>query len=128
MLKEGLGEDFANRERIAKLLRFASTSSDAPTVGFADYKARMKEAKKPSTTSPPTPGAAKTARSWKCSEKGIEVLLMTDRVDEWALNYLHDFDGTPLQSVAKGAVGWASCKTKPKKSLKKPPKPSSPAG
>ena len=106
VLKEGLGEDFANRERIAKLLRFASTSSDAPTVGFADYKARMKEGQEAIYyITADTLAAAKNSPQLEVfKKKGIEVLLMTDRVDEWALNYLHDFDGTPLQSVAKGAV------------------------
>lgn len=106
VLKEGLGEDFANRERIAKLLRFASTSSDAPTVSFADYKARMKEGQEAIYyITADTLAAAKNSPQLEVfKKKGIEVLLMTDRVDEWALNYLHDFDGTPLQSVAKGAV------------------------
>jgi len=106
VLKEGLGEDFANRERLAKLLRFASTTSDAVTVGFADYKARMKEGQEAIYyITADTLAAAKNSPQLEVfKKKGIEVLLMTDRVDEWALNYLHDFDGTPLQSVAKGAV------------------------
>ena len=106
VLKEGLGEDFANRERLAKLLRFASTSSDTPSVGFADYKARMKEGQEAIYyITADTLAAAKNSPQLEVfKKKGIEVLLMTDRVDEWALNYLHDFDGTPLQSVAKGAV------------------------
>ncbi|MCZ2405585.1 MAG: molecular chaperone HtpG [Burkholderiales bacterium] len=106
VLKEGLGEDFGNRERIAKLLRFASTSSDAPSVSFADYKARMKEGQEAIYyITADTLAAAKNSPQLEVfKKKGIEVLLMTDRVDEWALNYLQDFDGTPLQSVAKGAV------------------------
>ena len=106
VLKEGLGEDFANRERLAKLLRFASTSSDTVSVGFADYKARMKEGQEAIYyITADTLAAAKNSPQLEVfKKKGIEVLLMTDRVDEWALNYLHDFDGTPLQSVAKGAV------------------------
>ena len=106
VLKEGLGEDFANRERIAKLLRFASTSSDAPTVGFADYKARMKEGQEAIYyITADTLAAAKNSPQLEVfKKKGIEVLLMTDRVDEWALGFLPAFDGTPLQSVAKGAV------------------------
>jgi molecular chaperone HtpG len=106
VLKEGLGEDFANRERLAKLLRFASTSSDTPSVGFSDYKARMKEGQEAIYyITADTLAAAKNSPQLEVfKKKGIEVLLMTDRVDEWALNYLHDFDGTPLQSVAKGAV------------------------
>jgi molecular chaperone HtpG len=124
VLKEGLGEDFANRERLAKLLRFASTVSvraepveaaaDTSTssvrtgemVSFADYKARMKEGQDAIYyITADTLAAAKSSPQLEIfRKKGIEVLLMADRVDEWALNYLHDFDGTPLQSVAKGAV------------------------
>lgn len=106
VLKEGLGEDFANRERLAKLLRFASTQSDAVSVSFADYKSRMKEGQEAIYyITADTLAAAKNSPQLEVfKKKGIEVLLMTDRVDEWALNYLHDFDGTPLQSVAKGAV------------------------
>ena len=106
VLKEGLGEDFGNRERIAKLLRFASTTSDLPSVGLADYKARMKEGQEAIYyITADTLAAAKNSPQIEVfKKKGIEVLLMTDRVDEWALNYLQDFDGTPLQSVAKGAV------------------------
>jgi molecular chaperone HtpG len=106
VLKEGLGEDYANKERLAKLLRFASSSTDTVSVGFADYKARMKEGQEAIYyITADTPAAAKNSPQLEVfKKKGIEVLLMTDRVDEWALNYLHDFDGTPLQSVAKGAV------------------------
>jgi molecular chaperone HtpG len=106
VLKEGLGEDFANRERLAGLLRFASTSSDAATVSFADYKARMKEGQEAIYyITADTLAAAKNSPQLEVfRKKGIEVLLMADRVDEWALNFLHEFDGTPLQSVARGAV------------------------
>lgn len=106
VLKEGLGEDFANRERLAKLLRFASSTTDTTTVGFADYKARMKEGQDAIYyITADTQAAGKNSPQLEIfRKKGIEVLLMTDRVDEWALNYLHEFDGTPLQSVAKGAV------------------------
>ena len=106
VLKEGLGEDFANKDRLAKLLRFASSTSDKVSVSFADYKARMKEGQEAIYyITADTPAAAKNSPQLEVfKKKGIEVLLMTDRVDEWALNYLHDFDGTPLQSVAKGAV------------------------
>jgi len=106
VLKEGLGEDFANKERIAKLLRFASSSTDSLSVSFADYKARMKEGQEAIYyITADTLAAAKNSPQLEVfKKKGIEVLLMTDRVDEWALNYVHDFDGTPLQSVAKGAV------------------------
>ena len=106
VLKEGLGEDFGNKDRLAKLLRFASTTSDTATVALADYKARMKEGQEAIYyITADTLAAAKNSPQLEVfKKKGIEVLLMTDRVDEWALNYLHDFDGTPMQSVAKGAV------------------------
>jgi len=106
VLKEGLGEDFSNRERLAKLLRFASSTTDAITVSFADYKARMKDGQDAIYyITADTLAAAKSSPQLEIfRKKGIEVLLMADRVDEWALNYLNEFDGTPLQSVAKGAV------------------------
>ncbi len=106
VIKEGLGEDFANKDKIAKLLRFASTTSDTVSVSFADYKARMKpEQDAIYYITAETLAAAKNSPQLELfKKKGIEVLLMTDRVDEWALNFLHDFDGTSLQSVAKGAV------------------------
>ncbi|MDO9404386.1 MAG: molecular chaperone HtpG [Polaromonas sp.] len=106
VLKEGLGEDFANRDRLAKLLRFASSTTDTPTVSFADYKARMKDGQDAIYyITADTLAAAKNSPQLEIfRKKGIEVLLMADRVDEWALNYLNEFDGTPLQSVAKGAV------------------------
>ena len=106
VLKEGLGEDFSNREKLAKLLRFASSTTDAVSVSFADYKARMKEGQEAIyyITADTVAGAKNSPQLEIFKKKGIEVLLMTDRVDEWALNYLHDFDGTQLQSVAKGAV------------------------
>jgi molecular chaperone HtpG len=106
VLKEGLGEDFANRDRLARLLRFASTGSDAQSVSLADYKARMKEGQEAIYyITADTLAAAKNSPQLEVfRKKGIEVLLMTDRVDEWALNYVHEFDGMPLQSVAKGAV------------------------
>ncbi|MGE4242385.1 molecular chaperone HtpG [Ramlibacter sp.] len=106
VLKEGLGEDFGNKERIAKLLRFASTTTDAATVSLADYKARMKEGQEAIYyITADTAAAAKNSPQLEVfRKKGIEVLLMTDRVDEWALNYLNEFDGTPLQSVARGQV------------------------
>ena len=110
VLKEGLGEDFGNRERIARLLRFRSSVNDTVSVSFADYKARMKEGQEALYyITADTPAAARNSPQLEVfRKKGIEVLLMTDRVDEWALNYLHEFDGTPLQSVAKGAVDLGS--------------------
>ncbi|KMY86118.1 Chaperone protein HtpG [Candidatus Paraburkholderia calva] len=106
VLKEGIGEDFGNREQIAKLVRFASThnDSDKQTVSLADYVSHMK------------PEQSKiyyvTAENWLAAKnsphlevfrkKGVEVLLLTDRVDEWMLSFLNDFDGKPLASVARG--------------------------
>ncbi|MCE2878606.1 MAG: molecular chaperone HtpG [Comamonadaceae bacterium] len=106
VLKEGLGEDFSNRERLAKLLRFASSTTDTLSVGLVDYKARMKEGQEAIYyITADTQAAAKSSPQLEIfRKKGIEVLLMSDRVDEWALSFLHEFDGTPLQSVAKGAV------------------------
>jgi molecular chaperone HtpG len=105
VLKEGLGEDFGNKDRLSKLLRFASTTSDTMSVSFADYKARMKEGQDAIYyITADTLAAAKNSPQLEVfKKKGIEVLLMTDRVDEWALNFVHEFDSTPLQSVAKGA-------------------------
>ncbi len=105
VLKEGLGEDFANKDRLTKLLRFASTTTDTVSVSLADYKARMKDGQDAIYyITADTLAAAKNSPQLEVfKKKGIEVLLMTDRVDEWALNFVHEFDGTPLQSVAKGA-------------------------
>ena len=106
VLKEGLGEDFANKDRLAKLMRFASSTTDTVSVSFADYKARMKEGQEAIyyITADNAAAAKNSPQLEVFKKKGIEVLLMTDRVDEWALNYVNEFDGTPLQSVAKGAV------------------------
>jgi molecular chaperone HtpG len=106
VLKEGLGEDFANRDKIARLLRYASTTTDTASVGFADYKARMKEGQEAIYyITADSLGAARNSPQLEVfKKKGIEVLLMSDRVDEWAMSHIQDFDGTPLQSVAKGAV------------------------
>jgi molecular chaperone HtpG len=105
VLKEGLGEDFGNKDRLSKLLRFASSTHDTVSVSFADYKARMKDGQDAIYyITADTLAAAKNSPQLEVfKKKGIEVLLMTDRVDEWALNFVNEFDGTPLQSVAKGA-------------------------
>jgi molecular chaperone HtpG len=105
VLKEGLGEDFGNQARLSKLLRFASSTHDTVSVSFADYKTRMKDGQDAIYyITADTLAAAKNSPQLEVfKKKGIEVLLMTDRVDEWALNFVHEFDGTPLQSVAKGA-------------------------
>ncbi|MDO9434901.1 molecular chaperone HtpG [Hydrogenophaga sp.] len=109
VLKEGLGEDFANRDKIAKLLRFASTHGTELSA-LADYKARMKEGQAAIyyITADNRAAAQNSPQLEVFRKKGIEVLLMTDRVDEWALSFLNEFDGTPLQSVAKGAVDLGS--------------------
>ena len=106
VLKEGLGEDFANKDRLSKLLRFASSTTDTVSISFADYKARMKEGQEAIyyITADNAAAAKNSPQLEVFKKKGIEVLLMTDRVDEWALNYVNEFDGTPLQSVAKGTV------------------------
>jgi molecular chaperone HtpG len=109
VLKEGLGEDNANRERLAKLIRFASTHADEG-VSLADYVSRMKEGQEAIYyITADTLAAAKNSPQLEIfRKKGLEVLLLTDRVDEWMLNYLFEFDGKPLQSVAKGAVDLGS--------------------
>jgi molecular chaperone HtpG len=105
VLKEGMGEDHANQERLSKLLRFASTSADAG-VSFADYVGRMKEGQESIyyITADTLAGARSSPQLEIFRKKGIEVLLLTDRVDEWMLSHLYEFDGKPLQSVAKGGV------------------------
>ncbi len=105
VLKEGIGEDFANKDRLAKLLRFASTQSDEG-VSFADYVGRMKDGQDVIyVITGDTLAAAKSSPQLELfKKKGIEVLLLTDRVDEWMLTHMHEFDGHSLQSVAKGAV------------------------
>ncbi len=105
VLKEGIGEDHANQERLAKLLRFASTQADEG-VSFADYVSRLKEGQDPIYyITADTLAAAKTSPQLEIfRKKGIEVLLLTDRVDEWMLSHLYEFEGHPLQSVAKGSV------------------------
>ncbi|MGH8772893.1 MAG: molecular chaperone HtpG, partial [Burkholderiales bacterium] len=106
VLKEGIGEDFANRERIAKLLRFASTraDTDAQDVSLSDYVKRMKEGQdKIYYVTAEVFAAAKNSPHLEIfREKNIEVLLLFDRVDEWLVAHLHEFEGKALQSVAKG--------------------------
>ncbi|MBJ8419245.1 molecular chaperone HtpG [Acinetobacter courvalinii] len=106
VLKEGLGEDTGNRERILKLLRYATSTNDDISTSFADYKARMKEGQKAIyyVTAENLTAAKNSPQLEVFKKKGIEVLLMADRVDEWAMNFVFEFDGTPLQNVSKGAV------------------------
>ena len=111
VLKEGTGEDPANRERIAKLLRFASThSGDAvQTVSLADYLSRAKEGQDKIyyVTADTHAAAASSPHLEIFRKKGIEVLLLSDRVDEWMLSYLREFEGKSLVSVAKGGLDLA---------------------
>jgi molecular chaperone HtpG len=106
VFKEGIGEDSTNKERIAKLLRFASThnDNDGQTSSFADYVARMKEGQdKIYYATGESYAAAKNSPHLEIfRKKGVEVLLLTDRVDEWMLSFLQDFEGKELVSVAKG--------------------------
>ena len=105
VLKEGIGEDFSNRERLAKLFRFASTHAD-DGVSFADYLGRMKEGQEAIyVVTADSLAAAKASPQLEIfKKKGIEVLLLIDRVDEWMLSHLYEFEGKSLQSVAKGGV------------------------
>ena len=105
LLKEGVGEDHANVERLSKLLRFASTHADEG-VSFADYLSRMKEGQESIyyITADSLQAAKGSPQLEIYRKKGIEVLLLVDRVDQWMLSHLHEFDGKSLQSVAKGAV------------------------
>ncbi len=108
LLKEGTGEDFANKEKIAGLLRFASTLADTPdeTVSLADYVARMKDGQeKIYYVTADSFNAAKNSPHLEIfRKKGIEVLLLSDRVDEWVVGHLNEFDGKELVSVAKGGL------------------------
>jgi len=106
VLKEGLGEDFGNQERLAKLLRFASTATAAgeQTVSLAQYVARMKPGQdKIFYVTAETEAAARSSPHLEVfRRKELEVLVLSDRVDEWMLSFLHEFDGKPLASVARG--------------------------
>jgi molecular chaperone HtpG len=108
VLKEGIGDDAANRERIAALLRFASTApgGEEPMVALKDYVGRMKEGQDKIyyVTADTLDGARSSPHLEIFRKKGIEVLLLADRVDEWMLSFLHEFDGKPLASVAKGGL------------------------
>ena len=108
VLKEGPAEDYGNREQIAKLLRFASTHTDSAeqTVSLTDYIGRMKEGQdKIYYIAGESFAAAKNSPHLEIfRKKGLEVLLLTDRVDEWLMSHLTEFEGKHLQSVAKGAL------------------------
>ena len=112
VLKEGVGEDWSNKERIAKLLRFSSTadSGDKQVVALNDYVGRMKEGQdKIYYITAETHAAAKSSPHLEIfKKKDIEVLLLSDRVDEWAVSNLQEFDGKKLVSVAKGSLDLGS--------------------
>lgn len=105
VLKEGPAEDFANKETVAKLLRFASTHNDSSeqTVSLEDYISRMKEGQKAIyyITADSYVAAKNSPHLELFNKKGIEVLLFSDRIDEWMLSYLTEFDGKQLQSITK---------------------------
>jgi len=105
VIKEGVGEDHQNQERLAKLFRFASTHADEG-VSFQDYVSRMKEGQDAIyyVTADNLTTAKNSPQLEVFRKKGIEVLLLTDRVDEWMLSHLYEFDGKSLTSVAKGGV------------------------
>ena len=119
VLKEGVGEDPANRERLAKLLRFASThaDSDEQSVALADYVARMKEGQdRIWYVTADTFQAAKSSPHLEVfRKKGIEVLLLADRVDEWVVSHLPEFGGKALASVAKGDLDLGALETEAEK-------------
>ncbi len=108
VLKEGIGEDFANKDRLAKLLRFASThnESEVQDVSLEAYVGRMKEGQdKIYYVTADSFAAAKNSPHLEIfRKKGVEVLLLTDRVDEWMLSFLNEFDGKEVHSVAKGGL------------------------
>ncbi len=108
VLKEGIGEDAANKDRIAKLLRFATTQSEgsAQTVSLADYVGRLKEGQdKIYYVSAESYAAASNSPHLEIfRKKGLEVLLLSDRVDEWMLSFLREFEGKTLVSIAKGGL------------------------
>jgi molecular chaperone HtpG len=108
VLKEGMGEDFANKDKIAGLLRFASTQADTAdeTVSLKDYIARMKpEQEKIYYVTAETFNAAKNSPHLEVfRKKGIEVILLSDRVDEWVVSHLTEFEGKAMVSVAKGGL------------------------
>ena len=123
VLKEGVGEDGANKDRIAKLLRFASTHADTDeqTVGLVDYVARMKDGQdKIYFIAADGFAAAKNSPHLEIfRKKGIEVLLLSDRVDEWVGSNLTEFDGKPLASVARGDLDLGKLADEDKKDQEK---------
>ncbi|MDH2926423.1 molecular chaperone HtpG [Lonepinella koalarum] len=105
VLKEGVAEDFANKEQIAKLYRFASSKTDSSeqNVSFEDYISRMKDGQKAIyyITADSYTAAKNSPHLELFNKKDIEVLLLSDRIDEWMLSYLTEFDSKPLQPITK---------------------------
>jgi len=108
VLKEGPAEDFSNKEKVAGLFRFASSKDDSAeqTVGLADYVSRMQEGQdKIYYIVAENHATAKSSPHLEIfRKKGIEVLLLSDRIDEWMMGYLTEFDGKSLQDVSKGSL------------------------
>ncbi len=108
VIKEGPAEDYANREQIAKLLRFASTQTDSAEqiVSLADYIGRMKDGQDKIyyIVGDSFVAARNSPHLEIFRKKGLEVLLLSDRVDEWLMSHLNEFEGKSFQSVAKGAL------------------------
>ena len=121
VLKEGPGEDFANKEKIAALLRFASTHTDAQIVSLKDYIGRMKEGQEAiyTITADSFAAAQHSPHLEIFRKKGIEVLLLSDRVDEWLMSNLTEFDGKPLKSVAKGGLDLGALEDEAEKTAQK---------
>ncbi len=123
VMKEGPGEDFANKERIAGLLRFASTHTDseAQIVSLKDYESRMKEGQTAIyyITADSFSAAKHSPHLEIFRKKGIEVLLLSDRVDEWLTGNLTEFDGKPLRSVAKGGLDLGALEDEAEKTAQK---------
>ena len=123
VMKEGPGEDYANRERIAALLRFASThtDTDAQVVSLKDYIGRMKEGQTAIyyITADSFAAAQHSPHLEIFRKKGIEVLLLSDRVDEWLASNLNEFDGKPLKSVAKGGLDLGELEDEAEKTAQK---------
>ncbi len=123
VMKEGPGEDFANKERIAALLRFASThaDTDAQVVSLKDYIGRMKEGQNAIyyITADSFAAAKHSPHLEIFRKKGIEVLLLSDRVDEWLVANLHEFEGKPLKSVAKGGLDLGALEDEAEKTAQK---------
>ena len=120
VLKEGPAEDFANKESIAKLLRFASSNTDEQSVSFESYIKNMpKEQESIYYITADTYQAAKNSPHLEIfKQKNIEVLLLSDRVDEWLVSSLHEFDGKKLQSIAKGDLDLGKLDTEEQKAEK----------